>query len=635
MFKKIVFGCFFLCCLGLGALCYLLEKEWVNFSQLGYYSQAKPSIVLDNEGRELARFELDRRDPVTYDKIPDIIVKAFIAAEDHRFFEHPGISFKGIIRSFLVNFYHGRVVQGASTITQQLARGMFLYHNRTMWRKIQEVFIAFQLERQLSKEQILELYLNNIYFGQGTYGVEAACRRFWNISLSEVTTAQAATLAAVPASAFLYSPLNAPCSAKKRRNVIITTMQRLGFIGEREALKAKDEKLVVLDSAQGNPIRLYIIEWVRVWAESLWGREALYRQGLRIQTTINSDIQTAAEKSFNAVVAKMNKEMEGNFNGGLISLDTATGKIRAAVGGLNFKASQFNRTFQAYRQMGSAFKPLLFAYALERGVELDQVMIDEPFELELANGQTWAPRNWHRRFEGPMTLVRALTVSNNVISVKLFLDLGIPEVVSWMRRFNFKNELPAYPSAALGTIEATLEETSAAFNSIVNGGVLIKPYLVEWVKDCWGKKLWMAEPKSTRVMSRTTASKMINALSHRMELNKKRTKDGWIDAQSIGKTGSTNGAATTWFVGATPSFTTAVYVGRDDNKPMGSRVYASATAYPIWLEFNKAILHPKKEFYIDPSLHSVTIDWITGQSGNYTSVFGHGDVLQKVAILKD
>jgi penicillin-binding protein 1A len=302
LFRRLLLIIFFLCCTGIGALFYLFEKEWIDFSTLGYYSNAKPSIVLDEEEREIGRFELDRRDPTTYDKMPDLLIKAFVAAEDHHFFEHPGISIKGIIRSFLVNLYHGRVVQGASTITQQLARGMFLYYDRTLWRKIQEIFIAFQLERQLSKEQIMELYLNNIYFGRGTYGVEAAGRRFWNKSLDQLTTAEAATLAAVAASARLYSPLNAPCSAKKRRNVIITAMYKLGFITNKECERAKKEKLKVLDFVQGNPIRLYILEWIRMWAESIWGKEALYRKGLRIQTSINLDIQAAAEKSFANVV---------------------------------------------------------------------------------------------------------------------------------------------------------------------------------------------------------------------------------------------------------------------------------------------------------------------------------------------
>lgn len=634
MIRRLLLFIIFFCCVGIGALFYLFEKEWVDFSSLGYYSNAKPSIVLDEEGREIGRFELDRRDPTTYDKMPDILIKAFVAAEDHRFFEHPGISIKGIIRSFLVNLYHGRVVQGASTITQQLARGMFLYYDRTFWRKIQEIFIAFQLERQLSKEQIMELYLNNMYFGRGTYGVEAACRRFWNKPLEQITTAEAATLAAVAASARLYSPLNAPCSAKKRRNVIIKAMQNLGFITNKESERAKKEKLKVLDFSQGNPIRLYILEWIRMWAENIWGKEALYRKGLRIQTSINLDIQAAAEKSFANVVTILRNKIGDELNGGLVSMEPITGQIKAFVGGLNFKQSQFNRAFQAHRQMGSSFKPLIYAYGLERGIELDQVMVDEPIELSLPNGQTWAPKNWNNKFEGPMTLARALTLSNNIITIKLFLNLGIKDAVEWTKRFGFKNNVPPYPSAALGTTEVSVEENCAAFNIFATNGMYVKPYLVEWVKDEWGAKLWEYEPVKYRILSNKITSKMVNALSHRMTLNKQLSRQGWFEAESIGKTGSTNGAATTWFVGSTPDLTTAVYVGRDDNKPMGTQVFASATAFPVWLGLYKAIPHKKKPFYFDPSLHEVSINWITGLPSSYQSMFGSPEDMQVIKILK-
>ncbi len=634
MLRRLVIIILFFCCTGIGALFYLFEKEWVDFSALGYYSNAKPSIVLDEEGREIGRFELDRRDPVTYDKIPDILIKAFVATEDHHFFEHTGISIKGIVRSFLVNIYHGRVVQGASTITQQLARTMFLYHDRTVWRKIQEIFIAFQLERQLSKEQIMELYLNNIYFGRGTYGVEAACRRFWNKTLDQITTADAATLAAVAASARLYSPLNAPCSAKKRRNIIITAMLKQGFITLKESEHARKEKLTVLDFVQGNPIRLYILEWIRTWAESIWGKDALYRKGLRIQTSINLEVQAAAEKSFANIATLLRKQVGENLNGGLVSMEPSTGQVKAFVGGINFKESQFNRAFQAHRQMGSSFKPYIYAYALERGQELDQIMVDEPVELTMPNGQTWTPKNWNNTFEGPMTLARALTMSNNIITIKLFLDQGIKDMVAWAKRFGFKNSVPPYPSAALGTTEVTVEENCAAFNVFATNGMFVKPYLIDWVKDEWGAKLWEYEPVKYRVISSKIASKMINALSHRMAINKQQSRFGWFDADSIGKTGSTNGAATTWFVGATPGLTTAIYLGRDDNKPMGSQIFASATAFPVWLGLYNAIPHHKKHFYTDPGLHEVSIDWVTGLSSSYEPMLNAQDSAQTIKILK-
>jgi len=239
--SSIIFTCVFL-----GIFFYLFEKDWVDFSSLEYYEPGKPSVILDEDGREIARFQLDKREPITYDKLPDILIKAFVAAEDWNFFNHCGISFKGIARSVLVNLYHRRVVQGASTITQQLAKLMFLSYDRTFMRKIQEAFLAFQIERQFTKEQILELYLNNVYFGSGIYGVEAACRRFWNKSALDVSIDEAAVLASIAKSARFYSPLNSPENAKSRRNVVLGSMQKLGFISAdqfKENIKKEDGTL--------------------------------------------------------------------------------------------------------------------------------------------------------------------------------------------------------------------------------------------------------------------------------------------------------------------------------------------------------------------------------------------------------
>lgn len=626
LFLLIIFGC------STGTFFYLLEKDWVDFSALECTTYAKPSIILDEEGREIARFELDRRDPITYDKIPDILIKAFIAAEDHRFFEHSGISVKGILRSVLVNIVHGKVVQGASTITQQLAKLMFLSYERTFTRKIQEVFLAFQLERQLSKEQILELYLNHIYFGRGIYGVEAACRRFWNKPLIQLTIPEAATLAAVAKSARFYSPLNAPASARKRRDLVLTSMYNLGFVNHKDFAKSQQTPLEILDYTPGNPIRLYIQEFVRTWAEAQWGRDALYHNGLKIKTTINIDTQEAAEASFTPIIHQLQTQTGASLNGGLTSIEPWTGKIRAVIGGLDFRKSQFNRAFYAHRQMGSSVKPLIYAYALHAGLEMDTIMVDEPLEVVMPQGQqSWTPKNWNDQFEGPMTLIRALTFSNNIITVKLFLQLCSPDLVEWIKRFGIKNEIALLPSSALGTTEVTVEENCAAFNVFANNGIYTKPYLIESVIDNTGALLWETTQEKYRVLDSKRTGQMVNALSWRMKLNQ-RLSEGWFDSESIGKTGSTNGAASMWFVGATPDLTTAIYVGRDDNKPMGTHAFASRTAFPIWLNFNRAIPHYKKHFYIDPDLREVTIDWVTGQP-SYEQPLGDYE-LRVVKILK-
>lgn len=597
----------------IGSMTVLLEKNWIDLSALDSYKVSKPSIVFDDTGDVLCKFELDRRPPVPYRQLPDGVVKAFIAAEDHNFFNHAGISLRGIVRSFLVNVYHRRVVQGASTITQQLARLMFLSHERTWYRKIREIFLAFQLEHQLSKEQILELYLNNVYFGHGIYGIDAASRRIWNKSFDQLTIDEAATLAATAASARKYSPLNSLTNAQRRRNIILRSMQKLGFITTEEFDAAIKVQLSTNQYINGNPIRLYLQEWLRNWAENKWGKDILYNGGLKIKTTINKDMQEKAEKIFNQKIQQLRQRMGPSLNGGMMSITPETGAIKIMIGGYDFKQSQFNRAFQAIRQMGSSFKPLLYALAVKAGVTMDSVFVDEPFQMKMPSGQLWEPVNWYNQFKGAMTLAQALTISCNIIAIKLFLKIGPAYVVPWARQFGISRNLNEYPSSALGTAEVTVEENVAAFNVFANNGVYVKPYMIEWVKDEYGNKLWETTTYKYRILDSIINSKMVNALSQRMILAKRQSPNDWIDAEAIGKSGSTNGAATTWFVGATPTLTTAIYVGRDDNKPMGNQLLASRTTFPIWADFYKSLTFLKKHFYKDPSLREYPINWITGQ----------------------
>ncbi len=604
---------FSLCALVGGSFVYLVNHDLGSIGIQRSYEYHKPSIVLDSEEKEFARFELDRRSYTTFDQIPKILVQAFVAAEDHAFFSHIGLSFKGIIRSFLVNLYHRRVVQGASTITQQVARLIFLSQERTFLRKFRELIVALQIERSYSKEYIFELYLNNVYFGRGIYGVDAACQRFWKKSVQDITLDEAAILAAVAKSARFYSPLNAPLTAKKRRNTILNSMKKLLFITDSAYQEAIQLPLVLADHLTGNGMTLYIQEAVRIWAESKWGREAVYGKGLIIKTTIDQSMQAAAEKAFKPIVESLRGKVGNSLNGGMVCLQTQTGGIKALVGGLDFHESQFNRALHATRQVGSSFKPILYSAALCAGFEMDEVMVDEPLNLSQPNGQSWTPRNWTNTFEGAMTLVRALTFSNNIITIKVLLELGAERVARFAQRFGLKQLLKPYPSLALGTAEMTVADNAAAFNVFANNGFYVAPTLVAWVKDNEGHKIWEHQQIRRQALNPTINTKMINALSHRMELSKKYTSFEGINAESIGKSGSTNGAASVWFVGSTPDYTTAVYLGNDTNKPLGKSVYASKTAFPIWLNFYKNIHHKNQHFYNDPSLVPWKINWLTGQ----------------------
>jgi penicillin-binding protein 1A len=599
----------------IGGFISLFENTRIDIRQLEQERITQPSLVFDDKGQELFRFALDKRTPITSNKIPDIVTKAFVAAEDHNFFSHCGVSIKGIVRSTFVNLYYRRIVQGASTITQQVARLLFLSHEKTIWRKFYEIILAIQLEQTLTKDQILQYYVNNIYFGRGIYGVEAAAQRFWNKSTTQVTLDEAAILAAIAKSARFYSPLNAPLTARKRRNTILNSMCCIGFITKKERQIAQEKPIVIENHIEGNPIRLYIQEWIRSWAEQKWGKETLYNKGLKIKTTINRKMQTLAEESFSKIATNMRTTIGEQLNGGMITIHTTTGKIKNIIGGLDFRQSQFNRAFQAYRQVGSSFKPLLYALALKEGYDMNTTFIDEPIEIKQANGEMWRPRNWTRKYEGSMTLLRALTFSNNIIAIKLLLEIGSEKLIAWLKLFGITRELTPYPTLALGTAHVSVQENAAAFNVFANNGVYVEPHLIEWVKDEWGKKIWNHKSKSHRILDSKINSKMVKALTYRMKIAKKRcnTSEDWLDGESIGKTGSTDGAATVWFVGSTPEYTSAVYLGRDDNKHLGHKVYANKTAFPIWKNFAQHFKSNTKKFYLDPALQKIRIDWWSGE----------------------
>ena len=530
------------------------------------------------------------------------------------FFSHSGISFRGILRSFFVNLYHMKIKQGASTITQQVAKMLFLSRQRKLIRKIKEMFLAFELERHLTKEQIFELYVNNVYFGGGIYGVEAAARRFWNKSVIALSLDEAATLAAIAKSARLYSPLNSIENATKRRNAILNCM----ILSPKKKREAIDKEIVICDRLVGSSIKLYIQEYIRQFVEQKFGKDVLYKKGFKIKTAINKNWQNLAEELFKSKIESLRKISSNNINGGMLSIEPETGKIRVCIGGYDFKESQFNRAFQAVRQMGSAFKPIVYTSAILSNLDMDTVMIDEPIEMELPGcPQKWIPRNWNNKFEGSMTLAKALSFSNNIVTVKALLNVGVDRVIDLSEKFKIKRSLMPYPSLALGTAEATVKESTAAFNVFANNGIYVKPYMIEWIKNDVGKKLWEHEIRKERIIDNRTNSKMINALSLRLNIFKKRFgPKNWIQSEVIGKTGSTNEAKTTWYVGASPELTTSIYIGRDDDKPMGKKVFGSQTTFPVWLDFYKRINFTKKNFYIDPSLKEVFIDWKTGKKSN-------------------
>ncbi len=617
LFYPILLALVFVATLFLGTLFFIAQYPLVDFSVLENYSPSRGSVLLDDVGQEWARFQIERRDPVSLSLIPKKVVQAFIAAEDHDFFSHAGISLRGIVRSLFVNLVSRRVVQGASTITQQLVKLLFTDSQRTWSRKLKEQFLALLVERQFTKEQILEIYLNHIYFGSGIYGVEAACQRFWGKPLAQITLDEAAILAGTIRSPLKYSPLLNPDNSLKTRNAILKSMHKIGSITKQEYDEAVVRQVQVVSAAQGGPLAPYFKEHIRIVLEEMLGKSALYNDDLVIQTTLSSDIQRAAEQSFNSSFNQLQKTLIPEVNGGLLVLENATGKIKALIGGTDFSRSPFNRATQARRQMGSTFKPFIYAAAIESGMGFDQVALDEPLSITDAVGTVWEPQNATHRFDGPMTLAWALSTSNNSIAIKTFLTVGAQRVINLARNAGISGIMNPYPSLALGCVEASVQESASAFTVFANNGIYRAPYGIEWIKNKWGKKIWKVTPEERSVMSLSVASQVSKVLQLSLDrLKYRQAPNDRLMCDAIGKTGTTNDARTCWFIGSTPEYTTAIYIGCDTNKSLGKNVLAAHTTYPLWLSVTKKLPVTQRYFNRDTLLEEKIVNQYTGSSSS-------------------
>lgn len=594
----------------LGAFFFLFARAPIDFSVLENYDPGKPSIVLDDEDKEWARFQIDKRYPVMLSQMPNHLKYAFIAAEDWDFFIHRGISFKGIIRSSFKNLLHGRIVQGASTITQQLVKLLFFDSNKTFKRKIKEQFYSLLVERQFTKEQILETYLNHVYFGCGIYGVQAAAQRFWGITVDELKPEQSALLAGIVKSPGNYSPLFYPLSSVQRRNVILGQMKKLKKITDNEYEECI-KKPVGLHFIEKDMIALHLKEMLRADLENLFGRQQLYCGGLKIKTSLNTQMQKKAEKEFATHFKTTRKRLGDGLDGGMISIENKTGYIKVLIGGVDFFESQFNRVTQARRQQGSVFKPILYATALQEGMSMLDTAYDEPLIVQQGS-QVWEPNNHDNSFFGMMTLARALSYSNNIISAKTILAIGPKKVADVARASGLTGFIPEYPSLSLGCVDSTVYEVAGMFNIFANDGIYVKPEYLLWVKDKWGKKIYKSEISKHKVLEPKIAQKINKVLTFGLDRKRKNSKI-WLDSSAISKTGTTNDFRTCWFAGSTPEITTVLCAGFDDNKSMGKNMYPIYVLYPIWMRYHRRLKTQIKEFSYDPSLHKVYANIVTGK----------------------
>ncbi|MCX5923022.1 MAG: PBP1A family penicillin-binding protein [Candidatus Dependentiae bacterium] len=610
-FSKIILIIFSFFVFMLGAGCFFLHNHTIDFSTLQQDVAGKPSLLLDENGNTWGSFQSDRREYVMLESMPEYLIQAFLVTEDRDFFKHPGISFRGIVRSMIVNLYRGKKVQGASTITQQLVKLLFFHSAKTFDRKIKEQLYAILVERQWSKEQILESYLNNVYFGYGIYGVQAAAQRFWGKDIGDVTVEQAAVLASVMRSPKFYSPIHAQEKVIKRRNMILKMMHDLSAINSSVYHQAISQSLNIKDPDL-NVIAPHLKETIRIFLEPMVGKEILYGGGLTIQTTLNMNQQKICQEVFDNHIRLLRKDLHPEIDGGLISMDPSTGEIRVMIGGFDFKKSKYNRAIQAHRQMGSVFKAFVYASALQKGLKFSDIEIDEPIELS-QNGNIWRPKNHNNKFIGPMTRAYALSHSNNMVSIKTLLQVGEANVIDIAKRCHISAAMQPYPSLALGCVDVTVLEVVGSFNVIVNHGKYVQPHFLRWIKNSLGEKIYKSSVLRHQVIEPSIASQVTRVLTFGMDRLRLKIGDKWFGGQAAGKTGTTNDSRTCWFCGATPDLTTAIYVGIDQNQSIGNNIYSARAAFPIWFQFQEKIEKKKTDFYYDPGLHEVLINWKTGE----------------------
>jgi len=531
--------------------------------------------IAGTDGRTLVmRGEMSGRD-VSIKELPTYLPRAFVAIEDRRFFSHYGVDPIGLLRATAANVLHRGVSQGGSTLTQQLAKNLFLTQQRTLWRKMQEAVLALWLERKFSKTEILELYLNRVYFGSGAYGVEAAAQKYFGKPAREVKIAEAAMLAGLVKSPSRLAPSRNPDGAARRAQAVLTAMTELGFVTETMAKAALAQPARAVKPAGGSIN--YVADWIMDVLDDLVGR---VDQDLVVETSIDPVLQAAAEKALVDEVAL--KGLKFDVAQGAVVAVTPEGAVRAMVGGKNYAESQFNRAVAAKRQPGSAFKPFVYLTALERGLTPDSVREDKPVALK-----GWKPENYGHEYHGPVTLTQALAHSLNTVSVRLTLEVGPAAVAKTAYRLGIASKLDANPSLALGTSEVSLLELTCAYAPFANGGNAITPHVVERVRTRAGKILYAraSQPLGRIIEPRYVA--MMNAMMRETLVSGTAQKAQFPGWPAAGKTGTSQDFRDAWFIGYTGHLVTGVWVGNDDSSPT-KKATGGSIPVDVWSQFMRA-----------------------------------------------
>jgi penicillin-binding protein 1A len=535
-----------------------------------------PSIkIVDLQGHLLATRGDMGGAAVPLKDMPRYVPQAFVAIEDRRFYSHHGVDPIGIARAIVANILHRGVSQGGSTLTQQLAKNLFLTQERTLSRKVQEVGLALWLEHKYSKDQILDLYLNRVYFGAGAYGIEAAAQRYFSKPATKLTVAEAATLAGLVRSPSRLAPSRNPNGAEKRAQVVLAAMSDMKFITDNAA------KLALMQPAHavkppGTGSIGYVADWVMDVLDDLVGR---VDQDIVVETSIDPALQMAAETALTEELSK-NGGKAGVGQGAMVAL-SPDGAVRALVGGRNYAESQFNRAVAAKRQPGSAFKPFVYLTAIERGLTPDTIREDKPIAVK-----GWKPENYSHEYFGPVTLTKALAMSLNTVSVRLTLEFGPTAVMRTAHRLGIASKLEPNASLALGTSEVSLLELVGAYASFASGGNAVSPHVIERVRVAGGKLLYQRTGSSLGRIIDARYAGMMNTMMQETLLSGTARKAGLPGWQAAGKTGTSQDYRDAWFIGYTGHLVTGVWLGNDDSSPT-KRATGGGLPVEIWSRFMK------------------------------------------------
>jgi penicillin-binding protein 1A len=519
------------------------------------------------------------------------------------------------------DIFAGEFVEGASTITQQLAKTLFLTPQKTIVRKFKEAILAFQIERRFTKDEIMELYLNQVYFGSGAYGVESAARVYFGKTLKELNLAQCALIAGMPKAPSRYSPFVNRELGKKRRNTVLKQMLDTNLISQKEYVKALAEPVIPEGARPHTLTAPYFVDNIKKILEKEIGEALLYKGGLTVKTTLSYQAQLQAEsallKGLRALQDRMiqNKIKNPDPQGALVSLNIKSGSILALVGGKDFITSPFNRAVSAKRQPGSAFKPFVYACAIENGFSQNRLILDAPVSYQgQKDGEDWRPENYSREYLGEITLRKALALSQNIPTIKLTEMVGPSSVIRLAHQLGIESPLSPNLSLALGTSEVTLLELTSAYAVFANAGEWIQPYSITEVLDSDEKVIWEVSPLKTTAMSKAGAAIITNMLQAVIDDGTgKRAKV--LGRTIAGKTGTTNDFKDAWFIGYSPSIITGVWVGQDSAVPLGSDETGSRAALPIWIDYMDSVLKqaPEEEFEIPEEVNVVFMDSETGR----------------------